>query len=484
MKRRLFPILLPAALLLCALLLCGCGTPIPAQELSTPAPTPEPTPVPTPEPIVFAAGSFRPEAEELTLVLEEGESPLLESFPALKSLDLRGSRCYAEILDYAERHPEVELLCDVELPDGTVLDNTAEEADLSTLRHEEAEDALFRLRLLSALQRIDLGERSEEDPDRLSWEDVGAFQAAFPEAAVDYRFTLFDKTFSVLDEQMIISQRKMDDQGAAVLEVLPYMTRCTYLDMDSCGVDNEHMAVIRDAFPDIKVVWRVWFGEDYTVRTDVKRILASSEGRRLDDYCCEGLYYCRDVVWLDIGHSQLYDLSFLYNMPDLEVLIVACAPWNDPTPIGSLEKLEYLEVLSTNCDNVEPFANLHNLKHLNIGNCWRIYDVTPLYEMTQLERLWIGCVTPVPDYQKREIREKLPDTLINTTTAFHKNEGWCKDDWGHNVPRYALLREQFGDYQIEAYAYDWVDPLCYKSLDELTEEELERAVRDMKLVLP
>ena len=262
--------------------------------------------------------------------------------------------------------------------------------------------------------------------------------------------------------------------SSAVLAVLPYMTRCTFLDMDSCGVSNTAMAAIRDAYPDIKVVWRVWFGDVYTCRTDVKRLLASSESHYINDATSDGLYYCTDVVWLDIGHSSLYDLSFLYNMPDLEVCIVACAPWSDATPIGSLEKLEYLEILSTNCNDISSFANLKNLKHLNIGNCWQIRDITPLYGLTQLERLWIGCVTPVPAEQKEEIREKLPDTLINTQVANHKEGGWCKDENGYNVPRYALLREQFGDYKSWAYAYPWSDILYTKSIDELTPEETQQ----------
>ena len=271
---------------------------------------------------------------------------------------------------------------------------------------------------------------------------------------------------------MILSHRRMEDQGEAVRGVLPYMTRCTFLDMDSCNVDNEHMAAIRDDFPDIKVVWRVWFGTVYTCRTDITRLLASSEAQAIYDFNADGLYYCTDVVYVDIGHSKLTDLSFLYNMPNIEVLIVACAPWSDPTPIGSLEKLEYLEVLSTFCDSVEPFAKCRNLKHLNIGNCPRITDITPLYDMTQLERLWIGCITPVPWEQKVKIQELLPDTEINITTPNHKAEGWCKDPLNYNVPRYALLREQFGDYQASAYAYGWNDILYTKSLDELTEEQL------------
>ena len=457
-------------LLLSALLcLCACSAP-PAAE-----PTPEPSPEPTPEPVVFACGSFDSDSEILALVLEEGETALLEQFPDLKEIDLTGSRCLDEILSYRDAHPEVRVIFDAQLPDGTVLPHDAVSADLSALRHGEVKETVKLLRLLPELREIDLGERPEEPgEDELSWEDVRAVQSACPGAAVCYRFRLFGKDFSTLDEQMILSHRKMDDQGAAVREVLPCMTALRFLDMDSCGVDNEHMAAIRDDFPEIKVVWRVWFGDVYTCRTDVTRLLASSEGHSIDDWNSQGLYYCTDVIYMDIGHSNLHDLSFLYNMPNIEVLIVACAPWQDATPIGSLEKLEYLEILSTSCNDISAFANLHNLRHLNIGNCHHITDITPLYGLTQLERLWIGCITPVPQEQKERIRELLPDTVINTTTVNHKSEGWCKDVTGHNVPRYALLREQFGDYQWSAYAYDWSDILYTKSLDELTEEELAK----------
>ncbi len=464
--KRIVWLILTALLLLAAL--AGCGAP---QQ--TPQPTPEPTAEPTPEPVRFAAGSFDADSERLALVLAEGESALLERFPNLKEVDLTGSACLDEILAYRDAHPEVTVIFDARLPDGTVLPHDAAVADLSALRRSEAEETLKQLRLLPALSQIDLGVRPEEPgEDDLRWEDVGAFEDAFPAAQVLYRFRLFGKDFTTLDERMILSHRAMEDQGAAVREVLPYMRRCTFLDMDSCGVDNEHMAAIRDDFPNIKVVWRVWFGDVYTCRTDVTRLLASSEGHSIDDWNSQGLYYCTDVVYMDIGHSNLHDLSFLYNMPNIEVLIVACAPWKDATPIGSLEKLEYLEILSTSCNDISAFAGLHNLKHLNIGNCHHITDITPLYGLTQLERLWIGCITPVPREQKEKIRELLPNTVINTTTVNHKSEGWCKDETAHNVPRYALLREQFGDYQSSAYAYSWSDILYTKSLDELTEEEL------------
>lgn len=435
---------------------------------------PEPTPVPELE---LASGSYPIDAESLRIVVTADEMPRMDEFTALKAVDFTGSDCYEAIGEFIANHADVRVSLRGEFPNGEKFSLRSTQANLAGIAPEDIEGCMSVLRLIPGLETIDLGSAPEDGADTenvLGWDDVAEFQAAFPDKAVKYSFTLFGKQFTTLDEQMVLSHRKMDDEGAAVLAVLPYMTRCIFLDMDSCGVSNEAMAAIRDAYPNIKVVWRVWFGDVYTCRTDVKRLLASSESHYINDATADGLYYCTDVVWLDIGHSSLYDLSFLYNMPDIEVCIVACAPWSDATPIGSLEKLEYLEILSTNCNDISAFANLKNLKHLNIGNCWQIRDITPLYGLTQLERLWIGCVTPVPAEQETEIREKLPNTVINTQVANHKEGGWCKDENGYNVPRYALLREQFGDYNSWAYAYPWSDILYTKSIDELTPEETQR----------
>ena len=105
-------------------------------------------------------------------------------------------------------------------------------------------------------------------------------------------------------------------------EILPCMKHCRYLDMDFCGVSDEAMAAIREEFPQMEVVWRIWFGRDnkLSVRTDVERILASDGGMHIEKNY-SGLQYCTKVKYLDMGHMpELTDWSFLGCMPDLEVL--------------------------------------------------------------------------------------------------------------------------------------------------------------------
>ena len=166
------------------------------------------------------------------------------------------------------------------------------------------------------------------------------------------------------------------------------------------------------------------------------------------------LKYCTDVKYLDLGHNIIGDISFVASMPDLEVAVLAINYWSDATPLASCKKLEYLEVFNTFLSDLSPLAELTNLKHLNI--CWleNVTDITPLYGLSNLERLWIGNMTPIPQDQIDTIREKLPNCVINTTTYNPTEEGWREGE------RYQLLKEQFG-YDEGAYSFYYLDPKYY-----------------------
>ncbi|MBQ6465730.1 MAG: hypothetical protein IJJ43_05640 [Oscillospiraceae bacterium] len=315
---------------------------------------------------------------------------------------------------------------------GRLIDSAETELDLSWLPHEAVPAACESLLLLPNVTRIVLS-------DAAPWEDVGAFQALPGAPIVDKPFTLYGRSFNTADAMMNLNDVKIYDDCAALREVLPYMTSCYQLDMENCGIRNEAMAVLRDDFPSVKIVWRVRFSI-YSVRTDETRILASIRDINMSGDTVACLKYCTEVRYLDLGHNCINDISFVEYMPDLEVAILAINYWADASPLASCQKLEYLEIFNTNCTDLRPLAELKNLKHLNI--CWikNLSDISPLYEMTQLERLWIGSSAnnQIPRSQYAEIQRRLPDTVINVTTDNPTEEGW-RDD-----PRYDLLIEQMG----------------------------------------
>lgn len=182
---------------------------------------PEPTPVPELE---FASGSYPIDAESLRIVVTADEMPRMDEFTALKAVDFTGSDCYEAIGEYIASHSGVRVSLRGEFPNGESFSLRSTEAKLAGIAPENIDECMAILRLIPGLETIDLGTAPEEGEDAsaaLGWDEVGAFQAAFPDKAVRYGFTLFGKQLTTLDEQMVLSHRHMDDEGAAVLAVLP-----------------------------------------------------------------------------------------------------------------------------------------------------------------------------------------------------------------------------------------------------------------------
>ncbi len=483
-------------LLLCLLFLAGCS-PAPQEEAETAAPVEdgqpsageeakpeeeteppgenagetasEPAPTPAPKSVRLSSGEVPGNIEELTAVVTAEDLPLLEQLPALKTLDARGSACREELAAWALEHPEVSVRCEVTLPDGTELPADTRQVDLS-----ETPEAgyLLPLALLPDLETVELGSCGDAAESNLDWEALAAVERACPQAEFHYSFTLYGKSFDLQSTEMDLNHRTMTDEGALVKKVAACLPGLTLLDMDFCEVSDEAMAEIRDSLPNTEVVWRVWFGNGrqngYSVRTNVTTILASNpdRGGPMDPEHSASLKYCTRVRYLDLGHNhEMTDISFVSYMPDLEVAILAIGGVSDISPLANCPHLEFLELEESAISDVRPLANLTELRYLNLCKNYTLTDITPLYGLTGLERLWLGMCVPVPQEQVEEMLRCAPNCEINTTTEASVGEGWRfvgTDAQGHGIlhPRYALLYKQF-DYGSAPYCYAYLtnDPL-------------------------
>ena len=351
-----------------------------------------------------------------------------------------------------------------------MLDNSAAELDLSSLGHAAAAETAEALACLPAVTHIKLGAQSAGS-DALTLADIGAIHEACPNAELDYSLTLYGHEINLSASSLDFRGTQISDEAAALAEVLPLMMRCTYLDMDNTGVSNEALAKIREQFPNIDVVWRVWFGTNYSVRTDTERILASkpSVGGLIDDSEAAKLKYCTKVKYMDLGHNEfIYDISFVRSMPDLEVFIIAMNGVSDLSPLESCPKLEYLEIFTTPVSDLSPLRNAKALRHLNISNCHNLSDISPIFGLTELERLWIGTATPVPEEQVQQMQKNAPNCKISTSSEDPHGDYWRYTWYDENnatyhwVPRYEKLREQLG-YNYQEYSFYWLDEKCEKS---------------------
>ena len=347
----------------------------------------------------------------------------------------------------------------------------AESVDLRSMGLGEGEANAAMLALLPELKSVELGEEREAGPD---WEDILALRQAAPQAEFHYAFTLYGKAFTLEDTEMDINHIHIHDGGELVRRVVRCMPKLSYLCMDSCEVSNEDMEAIREEFPQVEVVWRIWFGDCYSVRTNVEKILASNPGFLYSAELDKKLCYCTRLKYLDLGHNTtLTDAEFLRSMPEMEVLILAITAMEDLSPLAECPKLEYLELFMTNIRDLTPLKDLKNLRHLNIGVCPYLDDLTPIMDL-ELERLYIGTGTKIPQEQIDEYRLRHPDCLVDdvyydTSIADWRYTDRYDDDPDYMAkdyykpgchPRYALLIRQFGyngpDYSD--YSYAWLDP--------------------------
>ena len=506
--------LLLTILLALAVFLAGCGAPPADPE----PPAPEPTDAIT----------------DFVGVVEDWELIKLDKLPGLRSADFSGSLCYAEILAWAERHPEVAVRYTVTLPDGTQVPNDTEGLDLSSFSAQERESIWELLSYLPRLQLLRLGEEPisaerlaalreqlpettiqgrlafgeaslplgeerlslpqadgdqlraltellplltelkeldlgrEEAEGRTDWTALAELRSRQPELRVRYDFTLYGKECSLEDTKLDLSFIPIYDEGEALRPVLPCMRALQSVDMEHCDVSDEAMGRLREEFPELQIDWRIYFGRCYSVRTDAIKILASKPtvGGDLTIDDLQVLRYCTKLKYLDLGHNEtLTDISFVSYMPELEVAILAMDKWTDASALANCPNLEFLELQTTNLNDLTPLAGLSKLRHLNICRLEDLHDLSPIYDL-DLERLWIGNVTPIPAEQVEHYRSLHPKCKINTE-VFDPHDDWRwigYDDDGSPIrdPRYDLLVEQFG-YDRGDYSFIWFTDPSYTS---------------------
>ena len=356
---------------------------------------------------------------------------------------------------------------------GQQISAGVETLDLSQASSEELDRLIAVLPALPALRSLELGSAAAESP-AISWSQVAALREGLPNADIHYDFTIQGYPVSLSDEILNLNHMPFSDEGELVEQIAACMPNLKVLDMDSCGVSNPRMAEIRDRFPDVHVVWRVLIGADYSTRTDVERLMVSNPDRGGDlntPESIEGLFYCTDVKYLDMGHNYLmYDISFIRNMPNLEVLILAMTAVKDISPLAGCKNLNYLEYQTSAAADLTPLSGLTNLKDLNICYNFALRDIRPIMNL-DLDRLYIGCLSPVPPEQIEQYRQLHPNCIVNSTTEDPTEESWRYGDIHNNggweaAPRYEQLRLQFEyDNFPTCYAYRGNDPLEYVRFD-------------------
>ncbi len=451
--------------------------------------------------------------EQLGLVLEAGELYTLDAYPNLKSVDLTGSTCYGAILAFMEARPHLKVEFTVDLggtavsvnevyasleagkftgdalaanlqylpnltnlslpaddltpehiaairesrPDlsldytvallGTAYPAGTTELDLTGMGSESVEEACTKLGLLPSLTTVYLS-------SSLSFDEVDRLQTAAPHVVFHYSFTLFGKTLSTADEEVVYKNHSIgNEEEQRIRDVLKIMDNCSRFVLDNCGLDNEVLANIRKDFRSgPKLVWRVYFGTQsrYNTLTDDDTIRAVYN---ITDSTCGPMKYLEDVKYMDIGHNEyLTDLSFVGYMPNLEVLIASGCAVTELVGFENCKKLTWLELASCGkLSNIDSLSGCESLKYLNLSYT-KVASYEPL-DTLPLERF--VCLSPKASKAERE-------TFLNIhpegqcITRFSGSQpygyGWRYDDNGNTMFWYYkdVIREVFNYDQADA----------------------------------
>ncbi len=323
--------------------------------------------------------------------------------------------------------------------------------DLSGISIDELLSAVDDISELRNLRDINL---LDEHGTCIDMDSLLLFKESFPNTVLHCSFDLFGKAVSSEDEEIVYEKIKIGNPGVERLRTaIPLLHSCSRLVLTDCGIDNEIMAELRDDFPNIKVVWKVYV-RGYGHMTDIERIRTNW----FDNEEVKLFKYFTDVKYIDVGHRKyITNWEFLKYMPHLQVLIVSITDFSDKDLLYLTEchELEYLEMASCKVTDLTPLAQCTSLEHLCIGNLPKVKDISPLYGLTNLKRLRISQDN-VSKAQKEEIKQLLP----NCEMLFGKGHWgfagyWRYDENGKYVERYALLREQFEYDEYPWAGWDW-----------------------------
>lgn len=446
---------------------------------------------------------YREDVQEFALITETGDLSALDEYPNLQYVDLRGSTCYDEILEYAASHPQMTVRYNVQLGQARVNQDVSE---LSLYDYEYDFDLLLKnLKYLPDLQKVSLKQTT------LTADELALLQNTYPNVSFDATVELRSIEIPHTETALDLSHLTADDVQAAVeaLKRLPDLQEIEL--MNSFGNSNLSLTDVKplvDAVPNVKIHYefdlfgqRVSIGQEQLIFDDVKisndgvpklrnalnvmtkctyakfdsceiddeimaqlrsdypekkivwrvfigkyNLLTDEEMVRMNanltDQNTVPLKYCNDVKYIDISSNKnLTDFSFLASMPKLEAVSLTLTKINNLSCLSECKNLVWLELTScSRITDLSPLSGLNNLKYLNVA-ATKVTDLTALDNLA-LERF--ACARSTVDKDAlAHFEAKHPDCLA-VSTGNTRGYGWRYDDTNGTLnPYYRQLREIF-----------------------------------------
>ena len=372
--------------------------------------------------VALMGRSIAPDAQALDLRGEaidiDAINDALTLLPAVQTIDLRGEPATAEtIAALTAAHPNIRFMFTCDVPGGAM---TTEDEEVTVPGGGLAELSSY----MAFIDYMPNLRTMDARAVQLSESDIAQLQADPRSHKLIYGFTAFGRTLSTLDTEVNLDGVAMTDV-AEVERMVNAMPNLQRVSMVNCGLSDEQMSGLCDRHPDVRFIWIIHFGK-YTLRTDATAFTTNLYAVNPYHYTSGTfamLRYCKDLMYLDIGHCELTSIEGLAGLTKLRVLILADNNITDISPLAGLQDLEYVEIFLNKVSDLTPLANKTKLKDLNIYYNPAITDLTPLESCTALERVWLGHCG-FSDAKLSRLRKALPNAKVYAGSGGSTDGGW------------------------------------------------------------
>lgn len=309
---------------------------------------------------------------------------------------------------------------------------------------------------------------------------IFSLAAAEEEDTVSFRRITVSKDAEYVDLDTIVIQDYEWEKFYTFLSQLPNLKK---INMYNNFINLKTWKKLDQQFPDVEFGVQMRFGRQ-KVRTDNTAFstlyIGGDENRPGDKKHSYDeiamLTWCKNLYALDIGHHPVKKLDFLYEMPELRVLIVALCDLTDITPIASLKHLEYLEIFHNRITDVSPLKDLKYLMDLDLVQNY-VADLSPLTEIKSLKRLWIyrnikNDLESPDEETVRMLQEALPDCYIAARDT-SRSKAWVNHPHQETIQRvfHSKVYEPFEDSLPENMPEPWRSEALAKANGEQASEE-------------
>lgn len=360
--------------------------------------------------VPFQGGYFEDSTEVLEVTrLSEADISQLSYFPALRQVSASGCPDYAALEHLREARPDLKVSYTVCVGGREYSPRTTK----LTVENPDAKELRAKLPYLPNAEIVTLTGVLPKTDVLLELKET------FPDVRFVWDFTVCGVPVSSTTEFFDLSGIKL--KNTEELEsLLPCFYNLKQVDMCGCGISNEEMDALNTRHPDTKFVWTIRMGGQ-DVRTDIRYFVTFKPRITPTAHESQQLRYCKDLEVLDLGHKRAYDVAFVQYLPKLKCLLLCEGVRADLDAISRCTSLEFLELFATPFTDFWPLTNLTNLRDLNLSatpyshaagaTSGPFGDLTPLYQMTWLDRLWLTR-TKLTRAQRAELRERMPDTTM------------------------------------------------------------------------